>query len=210
MRWDRWGQKPGQKDTSPCEALEGSSPAGACLQPGQCPWNALLPAKILSASSCLQPFPSWPKSDPAQRYAKCNKRRFCPQCGVCTGFIGPFHPWVWIFPRWDGDSSPSPACRKGLTPHKSPARSEGRIWRSRNKLSFCHCSQDESNDCTRGLCLERNPNPAPGKAFPPQHHTRAPPSPFPPGNTLQAPVPWCKCQWDNAASDIPASLSQSF
>lgn len=78
MCWDTWGQKPGQKDTSPCEALERSSPAGSCLQPGQCPCNALLPAKLLSPSSCLQPFPSWPKSNPGQRYTQCNKHRFLP------------------------------------------------------------------------------------------------------------------------------------
>lgn len=99
IRRDTWGQKPGQKDTPPCEALEQSSPAGSCLQPGQCPWNALLPVKILSASGCLQPSPSWPKSNPGQRHTKCNKHRFSPQCGACAGFMGPLHPWGWIFPR---------------------------------------------------------------------------------------------------------------
>lgn len=116
MCWDTWGQKPGQKDTSPCEALERSSAAGSCLQPGQCPWNALLPVKILSAPSCLQPFASWPEPNPGQRHTKSNKYRLCPQCGVCAGFIGPFHPWGWIFPLGRSEME---------TPH--PVRLAGRV-----------------------------------------------------------------------------------
>lgn len=78
----------------PCEALERSSPAGSCLQRGECPCNALLLLKTLSALSCLQPFPSRPnhfgKLNPAAEIllSKINID-FRPPSGVFAGFIGP-------------------------------------------------------------------------------------------------------------------------